>query len=377
MPYLEDFLSRRFISLPTPRFQSRHTATPLNSASDAFELHPDVRRFERNDPTLRRAEKYARRWRHVVLGARQRRRWVPDGGGGVGCGAATTRTTTAGDRAYAPRLVPAVVLKPPPPPPASADADASQSSPSSWPSLSTSSPSPSRTAAVVVVRALHGGAAAAAPAPAAAAPTACAFDAAFARMTTATATPAAAPAASPVAPSPSPSPSSGYPADLNPFMNPALLALTPGSVSSGGDGGATVDVPSSPHTSGSSPSTVLATNDAPPTTSSDGQTSSSSQTSLTPERLDSCERVIAEYEKLRIASARVATELDALRGGWGSDAERARIATLTATAAALKRRRRALLPRVRAAVGALGEARDDLASVASTGVDRRRLEARI
>jgi hypothetical protein len=274
-------------------------------------------------------------------------------------------------------LVPAVVLKPPPPPPASADADASQSSPSSWPSLSTSSPSPSRAAAVVVVRALPGGAAAAAPAPAAAAPTACAFDAAFARMTMATATPAAAPAASPVAPSPSPSPSSGYPADLNPFMNPALLALTPGSVSSGGDGGATVDVPSSPHTSGSSPSTVLATNDAPPTTSSDGQTSSSSPTSLTPERLDSCERVIAEYEKLRIASARVATELDALRGGWGSDAERARIATLTATAAALKRRRRALLPRVRAAVGALGEARDDLASVASTGVDRRRLEARI
>jgi hypothetical protein len=28
-----------------PRFQSRHTSTPFNSASDAFELHPDVRSY--------------------------------------------------------------------------------------------------------------------------------------------------------------------------------------------------------------------------------------------------------------------------------------------------------------------------------------------
>ena len=33
-------------SPPTPRFQSRHASTPFNSASDAFQLHPDVR-FER------------------------------------------------------------------------------------------------------------------------------------------------------------------------------------------------------------------------------------------------------------------------------------------------------------------------------------------
>jgi hypothetical protein len=30
---------------PTPRFQSRHTSTPFNSASDAFQLHPDVRSY--------------------------------------------------------------------------------------------------------------------------------------------------------------------------------------------------------------------------------------------------------------------------------------------------------------------------------------------
>ena len=46
---LSTFAVRRF-SLPTPRFQ-RPTAMPFNSASDAYELHPDIRRFERwNDP---------------------------------------------------------------------------------------------------------------------------------------------------------------------------------------------------------------------------------------------------------------------------------------------------------------------------------------
>jgi tRNA G10 N-methylase Trm11 len=35
------FLSRR-LSPPALRFRSRHTSTPFNSASDAFELHPDI-----------------------------------------------------------------------------------------------------------------------------------------------------------------------------------------------------------------------------------------------------------------------------------------------------------------------------------------------
>ena len=33
------------LSPPTPRFQSRHTSAPFNSASDAFQLHPDVRSY--------------------------------------------------------------------------------------------------------------------------------------------------------------------------------------------------------------------------------------------------------------------------------------------------------------------------------------------
>ena len=34
-----------------------HTSTPFNSASDAFQLHPDVRRFERwNDPQTDRSK---------------------------------------------------------------------------------------------------------------------------------------------------------------------------------------------------------------------------------------------------------------------------------------------------------------------------------
>ena len=37
----------------TPRFQSRHASTPFNSASDAFQLRPDVRRFVRTlDPQV-------------------------------------------------------------------------------------------------------------------------------------------------------------------------------------------------------------------------------------------------------------------------------------------------------------------------------------
>jgi exoribonuclease-2 len=44
-PILEDFLSRRVSPPITPRFQSRHTATPFNSTPDAFRLHPDVRSY--------------------------------------------------------------------------------------------------------------------------------------------------------------------------------------------------------------------------------------------------------------------------------------------------------------------------------------------
>jgi hypothetical protein len=44
-PILKDF-SRRISPPRVPRFQSRHTSTPFNSsASDAFELHPDVRSY--------------------------------------------------------------------------------------------------------------------------------------------------------------------------------------------------------------------------------------------------------------------------------------------------------------------------------------------
>ena len=40
-PILKDF-ARRIAPPRVPRFQSRHTSTPLNSASDAFQLHPDI-----------------------------------------------------------------------------------------------------------------------------------------------------------------------------------------------------------------------------------------------------------------------------------------------------------------------------------------------
>jgi hypothetical protein len=43
---LKDFLSRR-VSPRTPRFQSRRASTPFNSATDAFERHPDVRSYGR------------------------------------------------------------------------------------------------------------------------------------------------------------------------------------------------------------------------------------------------------------------------------------------------------------------------------------------
>ena len=44
-PILEDFLSRRVSPPITPRFRSRHAATPFNSTPDAFRLHPDVRSY--------------------------------------------------------------------------------------------------------------------------------------------------------------------------------------------------------------------------------------------------------------------------------------------------------------------------------------------
>ena len=42
--FLKDF-SRRISPPRVPRFQSRHTSAPFNSASDAFQLHPDVRSY--------------------------------------------------------------------------------------------------------------------------------------------------------------------------------------------------------------------------------------------------------------------------------------------------------------------------------------------
>ena len=51
MPFLEDFLSRRF-SPPAPRFQ-RPPSTPFNSTSDAFELHPDIIALNDGPSTLR------------------------------------------------------------------------------------------------------------------------------------------------------------------------------------------------------------------------------------------------------------------------------------------------------------------------------------
>ena len=46
-PILKDF-SRRLSPPRVPRFQSRHTSTPFNSASDAFQPHPDI--IARMDP---------------------------------------------------------------------------------------------------------------------------------------------------------------------------------------------------------------------------------------------------------------------------------------------------------------------------------------
>jgi hypothetical protein len=56
-PFLEDFLSRRaFVSLRpgSLAFNPRHASTPHDSASDAFELHPDVASYGRLPSTPRR-----------------------------------------------------------------------------------------------------------------------------------------------------------------------------------------------------------------------------------------------------------------------------------------------------------------------------------
>ena len=49
VPLLRTFPGVRF-SPPARRFQSRHTAMPFNSASDAFQLRPDIHSLARNDP---------------------------------------------------------------------------------------------------------------------------------------------------------------------------------------------------------------------------------------------------------------------------------------------------------------------------------------
>jgi len=45
------FPGARFSPPRVHRFQSRHTATPFNSASDAFERHPDVRSYREDAAT--------------------------------------------------------------------------------------------------------------------------------------------------------------------------------------------------------------------------------------------------------------------------------------------------------------------------------------
>jgi|MDSW01.1.fsa_nt_gb hypothetical protein len=61
-PILKDFTSRRISPPRVPRFQSRHTSTPFNSASDAFQLHPDIiARTERTSSERREPEPGRRR----------------------------------------------------------------------------------------------------------------------------------------------------------------------------------------------------------------------------------------------------------------------------------------------------------------------------
>ena len=101
---------------------------------------------------------------------------------------------------------------------------------------------------------------------------------------------------------------------------------------------------------------------------------------LTPERLREYETAIAEYEALRAEAARLRAEAAALADppppeeeeeeeeeeeAGAAVARAARRRVLAAAAAHLRARRAELLPAVRAAAAALGEARSDLASVAS------------
>ena len=99
---------------------------------------------------------------------------------------------------------------------------------------------------------------------------------------------------------------------------------------------------------------------------------SSAAIGVTPAKLREYESVIVEFEALRSEAARLRRDADALapRDGASTDdaaamAAAARRRVLAAAAAHLRRRRAELLPAVRAAAAALGEARDDLASVAS------------
>ena len=99
---------------------------------------------------------------------------------------------------------------------------------------------------------------------------------------------------------------------------------------------------------------------------------SSAAVCVTPAKLREYESVIVEFEALRSEAARLRRDADALapRDGASTDdaaamAAAARRRVLAAAAAHLRRRRAELLPAVRAAAAALGEARDDLASVAS------------
>ena len=90
----------------------------------------------------------------------------------------------------------------------------------------------------------------------------------------------------------------------------------------------------------------------PPASATSSATSSASV--MTPEDLKRHESVIVEHEALRAESARLATEARGIDGDGPEDDARRR--ALEAAASHLRQRRRELLPAVRAAAAALGEA---------------------
>ena len=70
-PILKEF--HRRISPPrVPRFQSRHTSAPFNSASDAFQLHPDVRLYRTALKKTAADDAFRDAWRELDAAVRRR-----------------------------------------------------------------------------------------------------------------------------------------------------------------------------------------------------------------------------------------------------------------------------------------------------------------